>query len=261
MIPIRTNCLVPLGAALGLLCGCGPDPPPAGLSDTRSDPDKVRSADVSILRIVNSHTGSHNLPALIADMIRYRHPAKTVYSHQVPVAFLEDVGRDPTCHEEIESRPWKYVVLQAQKESRTGTVKYSTSEGIEIAKLARARGATVVFYSEWGLKEVPGHGRRIEEVYREMAAAADARVAPVGRAWDIALAARPELPLYASDGNHQSAVGAFLTACVLFGQLTDESAAGLATFPYAGAGETDRKFLAETAAQALAQPVEAGAKP
>lgn len=144
--------------------------------------------------------------------------------------------------------------------SRTGTFKYSTADGIETAKLARARGAAVVFYSEWGLKDVPGHGRRIEEIYREMATAADARVAPVGRAWDLALAARPEFPLFSSDGNHQSAVGAFLTACVLFGRLTNESPGALADFPYEMAGDGDRRFLAETAANALAQPVAVGAK-
>src|SRR5947209_19725391 len=116
------------------MVGCGPEPPPAvGPADAKSDPDQVRSADFSVLYVGNSHTGSHNLPALIAEMIRYRHPDKTVYSHAVSVAFLEDVARDPACREEIESRQWKYVVLQAQKESRTGTVKYSTAEGIEIA--------------------------------------------------------------------------------------------------------------------------------
>jgi hypothetical protein len=77
-------------------------------------------------------------------------------------------------------------------------------------------------------------------------------VAPVSRAWDLALSRRPELALHAADGNHQSALGAFLTACVLFGRLTGESPAALAPFPYAGASEKDRKFLAGAAAEALA---------
>jgi hypothetical protein len=244
-----------LYAVLVLTAGCGPERPPAARpAGGKSDPDKVRSADVSILFVGNSHTTMHDLPGLIGAMIRHRHPGRSVDTHVVGVGFLEDVGRDPRCREEIETRPWKYVVLQAQKESKTGRYSYSQEEGIAIAKLARARGATVLFYSEWGLRDVPGHGPRIEKVYQAMAAAAGAVVAPVGRAWDRALAARPDLELYAGDGNHQSALGAFLTAAVLYGRLTGDSPAALATFPYAGAGAADRQFLAEVAAQALQEP-------
>jgi hypothetical protein len=264
---IRPRCRwVVLGTVLALAAGCGPEWPSAtgpprdnGASrHGKSDPEKVRSADVSVLFVGNSHTTMHDLPNLVGEMIRFRLPGTTFYAHVVGVGFLEDVARDPTCREEIESRPWKYVVLQAQKESRSGKFKYSTAEGIEVAKLAKDRGATVVFFAEWGLGDVPGHGPRIEQGYREMADAAGARVAPIGRAWDLALAARPDLPLHDVDGNHQSALGAFLTACVLCGRLTGESPETLAAFPYPAVSEADRKFLADAAARALAAAVDAG---
>lgn len=252
---------VVLGTTLALAVGCAPEQSPVvapprgdlGFPDGRSDPDKVRSADVSILFVGNSHTSSHHLPNLIGEMIRFRSPEKTVYSHQVSVGFLEDVGRDPRCREEIETRPWKYVVLQAQKESRSGKFRYSQAEGIDVARLGKARGAAVIFFAEWGLKDVPGHWLRIEKIYDEMATDAGVRVAPVGRAWELALTARPELPLYAFDGNHQSALGAFLTAAVLFGRLTSESPAALASFPFEGVGDADRKILLDAAVKALAQ--------
>ena len=252
------------GPVLALIVGCGSDrgpnaSPNAAGTSAGSDPEKVRGADASILFVGNSHTGAHDLPGLIGKMIRFRHPEKTVYSHVVGVGFLEDVARNPRCREEIESRPWKFVVLQAQKESKSGKAKYSTAEGVGVAKLGKARGAAVVFYAEWGLRDVPGHGPRIEQVYDEMAAASGARVAPVGRAWDVALAARPELPLFDADGNHQSAVGAFLTASVLFGRITGESPEPLAAFPYDGVNDADRKFLAAAAAKALARKA-AGSK-
>ena len=78
-------------------------------------------------------------------------------------------------------------------------------------------------------------------------------MAPVGRAWDLALAARPGLTLYADDGNHQTALGAFLTASVLFGRLTDESPATLASFRYERASNADQKFLVDAAVKALAR--------
>ena len=261
MLRQRLATSVLIGVILAVTGGCGSERGPNGPSttaadpvlSTKSDPERVRSADVSILFVGNSHTTSFGLPALVGDMIRFRDPRKTVYSHVVSVAFLEDVASNPECREEIESRPWKYVVLQAQKESRSGKVKYSQTEGIEIAKLAKERGASAVFCAEWGLQNVAGHGSRIEAGYDEMAKASGARVAPIGRAWDLALAERPEMPLYSPDGNHQSALGAFLTASVLFGVLTGESPASLADFPYEGASKADRKFLSATAANALAR--------
>jgi hypothetical protein len=59
------------------------------------------------------------------------------------------------------------------------------------------------------------------------------------------------LPLYEADGNHQSELGAFLTACVLFGSLMNEDPSALASFPYAHAKEVDRTFLADAAARML----------
>src|SRR5262249_37575121 len=123
--------------------------------------------------------------------------------------------------------------------------------GIDYAKAAKDRGSQVIFFCEWGLKDVPGDGATQEKVYQELATASAARVAPIARAWDLALAERPEMPLHFSDGNHQSAVGAFLTGCVLFAEVTGESPMALAEFPYSAASDADRHFLAGIAAKAL----------
>jgi hypothetical protein len=223
-----------------------------GSAAERSDPEKVRSADVSVLFVGNSHTYMHDLPSLVGKMILHLRPGTTVYSHVIGVGFLEDAARNPRCREEIETRLWKHVVLQAQKVSASGRFDYSRKEGIDLARQARARGAAVHFFSEWGLKDVPDNGVRHERIYQEMARAAEAGVAPVGRAWDLALSERPDLPLHGPDGNHQSAVGAFLTACVLAGRLTGASPALLASFSYPQVDEKDRKFLANAATKAVA---------
>src|SRR5262245_43452793 len=98
-----------------LLLGCSRDEsPPGGQNPPRREAkptlDQVRAADVSILFIGNSHSTVGDLPGLVPEMIRFRHPNKTVVSHHVGVGFLEDVARYPTAKEELESRPWKYVV-------------------------------------------------------------------------------------------------------------------------------------------------------
>jgi hypothetical protein len=232
-----------------------------GPSGGPSDGDEVRKADFSILFVGNSHTQMHDLPGLAGGMIQFQRPGKTVYTHYMPVAFLEDVARNPDCREEIEARPWKFVVLQSQKISASGHFDFSRKEGIDFARLAKSRGAKVVFYPEWGLKGVAGDGVRQEKVYREMAQAAGVEMAPVARAWDLALAERPDLLLHGIDGNHQSALGAFLTGCVLVGQITGESPAGLAAYSYDAAAEEDRKFLATMAAKAISEQTSDSKRP
>lgn len=216
-----------------------------------SDDADLARADYSVLFIGNSHTLYHELPLLVARMIEFRHPGKKVVTLTVGCAFLEDAAKNPACIKEIKERPWKHVVLQAQKISMSGKFNYSQAEGIEMAKLARERKASAIYYAEWGLRGVAGDGERQANVYREMAKESGASVAPVAKAWDLALAKDASLPLHSIDGNHQSEVGAFLTACVLYGQITGESPLELAKFDYKPADAKTRKMLAECADAAL----------
>ncbi len=237
-----------------LLSGCAKPAPAISakpMSDEHAAAPQRQDADVNALFIGNSHTGYHDLPELVGRLMEFSHPETSVLAVQFAIQFLEDAAQNPSCKAAIESRNWKYVILQAQKISMSGRYEYSTQEGIDLAKLAKSQGATVCYYSEWGRKGVADEGERTHKIYETMAKVAEVGVAPVGRAWDIALSERPDMKLHGPDGNHQSAIGAFLTACVLCGQLTGESPASLASFDYPGVNATDRKFLAEAAARAL----------
>lgn len=247
---------------LVLLAGCDagrPGPPPAVVATGRvvespavpaSDPALADTADVRVQFVGNSHTYGHRLPDLVCEMVRTLQPGRTVYGEGLAVAHLDDPGT--RTGDAVAARKWTHVVLQAQRISVSGRRDYSRAEGVELARRAAAGGAAVVFFAEWGLQNDPENGPRHERVYRGMAAEAGAgvKVAAVGRAWDLALADRPDLPLYAADGNHQSAAGAFLTGCVLAGRLAGRSPAPLATFPYPAADADTRKALATAAARA-----------
>jgi hypothetical protein len=214
---------------------------------SRSDPEAVRAADVRILFIGNSHTHMHALPDLVGKLIAFRHPEKKVTTHALFVGYLDDAVSNPAYLGEIESRPWTHVVLQAQKISTSGKVRYAQDAGIELARRAIARGAAVYYFSEWGLKGRPDNGPHHESIYREMAAATGAHVIPVGRAWEQALAEDPALPLYEPDGNHESPTGTFLTACTIAAALMDEDPEPLAAFDHPAADEQVRKELARAA--------------
>lgn len=245
---------------LGLLAtvGCGPATGPSkgaprGGQQSRNSQDESRpkTADINALFIGNSHTVYHDVPALVAKMMEFLHPDKVVWGAPYPVGFLEEAATDPSCKAALKARKWDFVILQAQKISSSGRYDYSTKEGIDLAKFAKSTGATVYYFSEWGRKGVADEGERTHKIYEQMAGAADVKVAPVGRAWDLALAERPELKLHGPDGNHESEVGAFLTACVLCGQIAAADPTPLGSFDYPDVSADDRKFLASIAARAL----------
>lgn len=242
-----------------LLVGCNrtPPPPPAPpietthMLDEKASDETLRQFDYRVLFVGNSHTAMHNLPNLVCRMIEHQHPGRTARAMHIVVPFLESTARDPRCREQLDRGVWQYVILQAQKISTSGKFDYSTQEGIDLAKYARTHNAKPFFYAEWGMQGIPNDGPRTERIYAEMATQSNAGLAPVGRAWDMALAQRPKLPLYDTDGNHQSSTGAFLTACVLYGRITGEDPTPLGAYPYLHLRKSDAQFLAACAAQAL----------
>ncbi len=188
----------------------------------QSDAQQVTSGEPSILFIGNSHTSFHNLPQLVAQLIKRAKPEQTPYVHTHSVATLKAAAADASCLSEIDTRAWDCVVLQAQEISMSGKFIYSNSEGIEIAKRAKSRGAKVFFFAEWGRQGVAGETERTEQIYQEMADASGASLIPVGQTWDRVLTAQPEMSLHAADGNHQSRLGASLTALVLAAFILDQ---------------------------------------
>jgi hypothetical protein len=253
------------GLAVGLvafIAGCGQSSVPTSAvatlprtpvafteSHASSDAAVFTKADVRILFIGNSHTMHHNLPDLVCRMIRQVMPGKTIVHHVVGVSHLADASINPQVKAEIEFRPWTHVVLQAQKISMSGKFLYPTDEGIDLAKRAKANGAAVAFFAEWARKGIMDERDRTETIYTEMAKESGATVIPVGRAWDAAFAMRPDLPLHEADGNHQSAMGAFLTACVVAGRLSGSTPMPFASIEFAELSAKDRTFLAEVAGQ------------
>lgn len=240
---------------LAVLIGCGtPSEVQPGPGTPEHKPTTLSAPSFAVLFVGNSHTSVHDMPDLVRRMILFQFPGAKVEVRYFPVAFLEDVASSPDCSKALASRHWSHVVLQAQKVSMSGKYEYSKKEGIALAKEAKEQKAAVIFFPEWGLQGIPDDGDRQTRVYQDMAEPAGASVAPVAHAWDLALAARPDLRLHAVDGNHQSALGAFLTACVLTQAITGRDATSLGSFADGGLSDTDRKFLAAIAARAAASP-------
>lgn len=204
---------------------------------TETSPERVRSssptlddADLRILFIGNSHTLGHDLDGLVADLIRFRRPKSKTATESIMVGFLEQAETTPATRKRLTKVKWDKVVLQAQKISASARTEYSTAEGIAFARRAIESGAKVHFFAEWGIQGDAKNADHTDGVYRKMATEAEASLIPVTRVWTRVLAESPDLALYSEDGNHQSRLGASLTALTIAAFLLDESPEVFADF-------------------------------
>ena len=99
--------------------------------------------------------------------------------------------------------------------------------GKQFSDLIKSTGAQPYVYMTWSRRWDPYMIETIQKEYTRLAEKINARIVPVGLAWQRALELRPELPLYDDDGSHQSSLGTYLNACVFYGVFTGKSPVGL----------------------------------
>jgi hypothetical protein len=216
-------------AFLCLLCflvaGCGgggggsassaPPPPPP--------PPAPVSAEITLLFMGNSHTTFNDLPGMVTAMVRAARPGKSVAHVEAPGwMFLEERASDPAALQLLRARSWSYVVLQAQKYSTSGQFSYSTEGAEALVRISRTANAVPVLFPEWPRLGIP-ETQRIYDLHVSIARKEPACVAPIGQAWDLAMARNPTLTLHDPDGNHSAPAGAFLAALVIAATITGTS--------------------------------------
>lgn len=245
---MKTAASVLVAIAL-LVAGCREEQDsPHGL--TQSVPPGVSSkdADVSLLFMGNSHSSVNNLQGMVAQLVfAARSGEQSVAAVEAPGwMFLEDRLHHAPSIALLGSQAWGYVILQAQKYSTSHQYTYSTAEAEELIRMAREQQAVPILFPEWPLRGVD-ETMYIYNIHVSIAQTEPACVAPIGQAWDLSLARHPELTLYASDGNHSSPAGAFLTALILLATITGASPLDMP--PLAGFGvDEDTQALLRTVA-------------
>jgi hypothetical protein len=245
---VRRNLVVLLGLLLAA-CGGGSAPPAPGAAA----PPAQAPADIHILMLGNSHTAFNALPAMVGSMVRAARPGQTVAVETASdFLFLEDRIRHQPTLLAFHARQWQFVVLQAQKYSTSGLFDYSTSAAEEFVRMTRAQGGAAVMFPEWPRRGID-ETLRIYDIHKGIAERTGACLAPVGQAWDLSEARRPELALHADDGNHSNPAGAFLAALVLSAAITGESPLKQPNFAQYPVGVDQQAHLRQAAADAVAQ--------
>jgi hypothetical protein len=224
-------------------------------------------APLKVLFIGNSYTAVNDLPALVVGLAEAAGGRRVeTAAHLVGGCTLEKHVQDKQASEKIKAKKWDVVVLQEHSVrpviARDLMFQYARVLDAEIKR----QGARTVFYLTWARQNIPqmqegadphkspAYGRALFELsgagkamkldawcqqekdglvgglngaYRGIARELRARVAPVGVAWTMALAADPRLTLHAPDQSHPTPTGSYLAACVFYATLLDASPVGL----------------------------------
>ncbi|MBT9493094.1 MAG: hypothetical protein IV107_12295 [Paucibacter sp.] len=217
-----------LGVLL-LLTACG-----GGSADGEPGPEAMPppspspgAAVVNVLMMGNSHSTVSQLPAQLEAMLRAGLAGKSVAVTVAPGwMFLDERLADRQSLDLLRSREWTAVLLQAQKYSSSGRTHFPTVEAQELVRESRKVKALPVLFPEWPRRGVP-ETETIYALHVSIARQQPACVAPIGQAWDLALARMPTLRLHAEDGNHAAVAGAYLSALMLYATITGNSPLGL----------------------------------
>ncbi|MBN2485534.1 MAG: hypothetical protein JXB34_06145 [Bacteroidales bacterium] len=185
-----------------------------------SDKDTLK-----VLFVGNSYTYVQNIPQVVSILSDSSDTKLVTRKSVVGGARLSEHwhgNRGLNTKELIETGNFDIVVLQDQSMS---TIEQPDSVLKYIALfcgLARKHGAKPYLYMTWAREKVPQYLHVIEDVYTRAAKENNAVLVPVGKAWEKAKQIRPDIQLYVSDGSHQSALGAYLSACVFVAAILGE---------------------------------------
>jgi hypothetical protein len=109
---------------------------------------------------------------------------------------------------------WDYVVLQ------NGFDQIPTEEFPRLfAEEIRKVGAKPILFVTWAFRGNPARQKELDDAFVKVARSVDIVAAPIGPAWELAVAGNPGIGLYQQDDYHPSSMGTYLAACVLYSTI------------------------------------------
>jgi len=203
-----------------ILLGLGSVPAPA---QTVPPPQAVR-----ILFIGNSLTYFNDLPKMVQELAQAGQQTPLIYEKETPGGCtLEKHWKDGKALAKIQAHPWDFVVLQDYSSAPLLKRDAMFEFGRKFDAAIKKQGAKTLFYMTWALQNKPDDQAAISQAYLDLSKELQDGIAPVGKAWQAALQADPNLRLHLFDGKHPNATGTYLAACVFYATIYHVSPEGL----------------------------------
>ena len=189
-----------------------------------------------VLFVGNSYTYYNNLPELVAGLAASQGVKMEVRMIARGGATLDQIWELDEVHNVLRDGKWDFVVLQEHSQLGTvlvdGVQQLNEPEGFWDSirmyenEIRRVR-SKAVLYLTWARKNNPGQQSVLNYAYMTIAQELGLMVAPVGMAWAKVREMEPEMALHLGDGSHPTAIGSYLSACVLVDTLLGKRLMGM----------------------------------
>lgn len=127
----------------------------------------------------------------------------------------------------IESGHWDYIVLQEQSTRPIEETELFYQYAELIDEIIIDSGAETMFFMTWARENNPSMIEGLANAYNTIGQELNAKVCPVGRAWELAIDVDSSIELYSNDGSHPNAKGTYLSVCMFYSCLFGESPIGI----------------------------------
>lgn len=173
---------------------------------------------ISVLFVGNSYTFYNDLPQMVQRMSVEAIQPRPLQVRDVTFggASLQAHWQRGEVQKVIASQHWDYVVIQDFSTMPVDNPDLTREYVRRVAAAARKAGAQPILYLTWARQAKPAMQAQLDSVYTGLANETHALLAPVGQAWQRALAVSPQPQLFIEDGSHPSYAGSYLAASVFY---------------------------------------------
>lgn len=188
----------------------------------------AQQKEIKVLFVGNSYTYGYNLAHIVSIISQETSTLLITRKSAIGGASLKEhwLGkRELQTKKMIAEGDFDVVVLQdfsmAAINNPDSTLKYVKL----FSEYIQSYGSETYLFNTWAREKVPQFQEEIDEMYEQAAKDNGAVRVPVGSAWELAMALRPSVDLFTSDGSHPNELGCMLTAAVfvrvICGELPD----------------------------------------
>ncbi|MBU7009810.1 MAG: DUF4886 domain-containing protein [Theionarchaea archaeon] len=248
--------LIAIFGSLILISGCISQPQEKESSSTSTP---LAATATRVLFIGNSHTFFNDLPQMFAELARAGGYGVEVDMSAQGGWSLADHAASTLTLNKIEQQSWDYVILQERTSLIVDKPDEHSYPAIRLLydKISE-KDATLILFMTWGPRDGLPHAgyanfddmqAQICSGYMNIANELDVMVAPVGIVWQNGIEKNPQLNLWNADGAHPSREGSYLSACVFYTIIFQQSPEGLNY--WANLSEEIAQFLQIVAAETV----------
>ena len=176
---------------------------------------------LNILFIGNSHTYFNDLPLLVKRRAEDEDFLCRVTMLAHPNWFLSQHAEEPEACFNILYGNYDYVILQEHAHPLSPEEEFLKAART-LTGLIREAGSTPLLYECWAKKKEPEMQDKMNAIHRRIANQTGALLAPVGENWQSYMKSRPDLEMYAEDGQHASPAGSDFAAKYIWETIADD---------------------------------------